>query len=138
MRPLWWAILVSVLLAAFFSILIAIELDITASGAGDNNPCSPTSSNGLISDQTVDTQTHYSYWRIDHGNIEGVPPQRECRLYGSVSLDDPYQLIDTQLYPSLDHYLNDFLLTVTPLFLVILWSGANRLRHSIGKDPPQP
>src|ERR1044072_5486394 len=89
MKPIWWACLISAILAAIFSILTAVELGITASGTGDGNPCATTSGSGLIADQTTAIRSHYAFWRIDHGEIGGFPPQRECSLYGAVTPEGP-------------------------------------------------
>ena len=134
MKPIWWACLASAVLAAIFSILIAIELGVTASGAGDGNPCSPTGSSGLIADQTSAMQSHYAFWRIDHGEIGGLPPQRECSLYGAVSLDGPFSPVDSQRYPSFGNYFGALLLTSIPIFLVFLWERIRRLTHLARAD----
>jgi hypothetical protein len=134
MRPIWWACLASAILVAIFSILTAIELGVTASGAGDGNPCSPTSNSGLLGDQTPAVRSHYAFWRIDHGEIGGFPPQRECSLYGAVSLDGPFRPIDSQRYPSLGGYFNTLLFALSPIFLVLLWRGIRRLTYLARAD----
>lgn len=123
-----WPLIASILLAAVFAILTGLYLAITASGAGEGNPCSPTSGSTLTQEAPRDQR--YDGWRIIRGSISGLPPHRTCKLYGlkSVGNNSPhYKFVLERSYPSTDWYETGLLIIAMPFILVAVAQGVIRI-----------
>jgi hypothetical protein len=130
MKPPLWAMMLSAILASFFALFTYMYLGLTASGAGDFNPCSTSNLSGLLGEPPLHIRQRYDDWEITQGDIYGIPPHRDCQLYGTLetgAFDPQPVLVTERSYPGTRWYITGLLLAFSPLLLTYLWRLSLRL-----------